>query len=277
MYNRKRDFILIFIVFILLQACKKNNNSNIAPPPNDLVETSPPYQKPITVFINQYIGGYYQALPFHYDVTTKKYPLLIFLHGGGQTGDGDKNLPLVLNDGVAKEIQELKFPANFNVDGNNFSFVVLSPQFRDYPPDSMVYSFIQFALRNYRIDSSRIYLSGLSMGGILTTNLAGEHTSLFAAVAPLSGETYDNTKELSAANIAHGLLPLWAFHNSDDPSVPVSVATNFIGLINNYNPGIAPKLTIFQASGHDAWTKALDPGYKENNMNLYEWMLQYKR
>jgi predicted esterase len=277
MINLIKNVIAIASLFFLISSCKKNNAVMTAPPPNDLVETSLPYQKPYTVNINQYIGGYDEALPFHYSVTTKKYPLLIFLHGGGQIGDGDKDLPLVLNDGIAKEINEQKFPANFNVNGNNFSFIVLSPQVRAYPPDSMVLSFVNYALKNYRVDSSRIYLSGLSMGGVLTTEMAGLYTSMFAAVVPIAGESFGTDKDFNAASIAHGNLALWDFHNSDDPTIPSYVATDFINLVNSYNPPVVPKLTVFKAYGHDAWTEALDPLYKENNMNVYEWMLHYKR
>ena len=277
MLNLIKNFTVFMVLVIIVASCKKNVALADTLPDNVMVETKPPFQKPYTTNINRYVGGYYEALPNHYAVTTKRYPLLIFFHGGGQVGDGGADLPLVLNDGVAKEINELKFPANFLVNGNNFSFIVLSPQFRATPPDSMVYSFVDYALKKYRIDSSRIYLSGLSMGGVLTTNQAGQHTSLYAAVAPLAGESFGSDKDYNAANIAHGNLALWDFHNSDDPSIPTYVATDFINLVNSYKPGIFPKITIFQASGHDAWSEALDPAYKENNMNLYEWMLHYKR
>ncbi|MEO5594471.1 MAG: PHB depolymerase family esterase [Chitinophagaceae bacterium] len=277
MFTTIKTFFAAVMLLIVMDGCKKNDTVPAAPPGNDIIETSPPYQKPYTIDINRYIGGYYEALPNHYQVTTKKYPLLIFLHGGGQTGDGDKDLPLVLNDGVAKEINERKFPANFTVKGDNFSFIVLSPQFRGLPPDSMVLSFINYALKNYRVDSSRIYLSGLSMGGVLTTEMAGLYTSLFAAVAPIAGESFGTDRDFNAENIAHGNLPLWVFHNSDDPTISSSAAKDFISLVNSYIPLTIPKLTIFQAAGHDAWSQALDPRYKENNMNLYEWMLQYKR
>ncbi|MEO6316370.1 MAG: PHB depolymerase family esterase [Chitinophagaceae bacterium] len=270
-------FAALLLLLATVSSCKKNDVVPVAPPNNDLVETVPPYQKAFTININQYIGGFYEALPNHYQVTTKNYPLLIFLHGGGQTGDGDKELPLVLNDGVAKTINDRKFPANFSVDGKNFSFIVLSPQFRGYPPDSMVLSFINYAIKNYRVDPSRIYLAGLSMGGVLTTEMAGVYTSLFAAVAPISGESFGSDKTSNAAGIATGKLPLWAFHNTDDPTINASAATDFIDLINSFHPLVAPRLTLFKAFGHDAWTNALDPLYKENNMNLYEWMLHYKR
>ncbi|MFT3936569.1 MAG: PHB depolymerase family esterase [Chitinophagaceae bacterium] len=272
----KNIALLVFIV-VASFSCKKDDSIPVAPPNNDIVETTPPYQKPYTVNINDYVGGYYEALPNHYQVTTKKYPLLIFLHGGGQVGDGDKDLPLVLNDGVAKEINAKKFPANFVVNGNNFAFIVLSPQFRGYPPDSMVKSFVDYALSKYRVDSSRIYISGLSMGGVLTTEMAGLYTSLFAAAVPIAGESFGDDKEINARNIAKGGLALWVFHNQDDPTISSSAATYFVSLVNGDNPLITPRLTIFPQFGHDAWTQALDPTYKENNMNVYEWMLTYKR
>ncbi len=266
------------LLLVLLSACKKDNSSApVAPPNNDIIETTPPFQRPVTKYINQYVGGFYEALPNHYQVTTKKYPLLVFLHGGGQVGDGNKDLPLVLNDGIAKEINDRKFPANFLVKGSNYSFIVLSPQFVANPPDSMVLSFINYALANYRVDESRIYLTGLSMGGVLTTQTAGSYPSLFAAVVPVSGESFGTERDINAAKIAKGGLALWAFHNYDDPTISSTVATEFVNAINILQPLIPAKLTIFQAFGHDAWTQALSATYKENNMNVYEWMLQYKR
>ena len=82
------------------------------------------------------------------------------------------------------------------------------------------------------------------MGGILTTEMAGLYTSLFAAAAPIAGESFGNNRDISAANIAHGNLPLWVFHNADDPSVPSIDATNFINLVNSYNPGIKTQADI---------------------------------
>jgi predicted peptidase len=277
MFSRIPVSASLLCLVILVQSCTKHNDTPAAPPPNDLVETTPPFQKGHTIFINNYISGYYDALPAHYSVTTKKYPVIIYLHGGGQVGDGDKDLPLVLNDGVAKEIAAQKFPANVVVNGENFSFIVLSPQMRATPPDSMVWNFIQFALQHYRIDESRIYISGLSMGGVLTTELGGKYTSKLAAISPMAGESFGDDKTVNAQHIAQGNLPMWDFHNSDDPSIPASTAVDFVNLVNSFSPGTPPRLTIFKAVGHDAWTAALDPNYRENNKNLYEWMLQYKR
>ena len=115
------------------------------------------------------------------------------------------------------------------------------------------------------------------MGGILTTEMGGIYPRTFAAVVPIAGESFEDDRDSNAAHIAQGALPLWDFHNSDDPTIASSIATDFINLINSFQPIIKPRQTIFQAYGHDAWTEALDPTYKENNLNVYEWMLQYSR
>ena len=265
----------LFIVLSMLTACKKD-----AKPTQDdlnaIVEAQPPILKPVTKKVSDAIGGYYVSLPAYYDRTTKRYPLLIFIHGGGQIGNGQIDLPLLLNDGVALLVQDKKFPPNFFVNGKNYSFITLSPQFNRYPTDADVEVFIKFAKQTYRIDTSRIYMSGLSMGGVVTSEMGGEYTSQLAAIVPIAG-VITGSINTPCRNIASGSLPVWVFHNSGDPSVSVSDPKNFISAINTFSPFIVPKLTVFNANTHDAWTEAINPKYKENNMNIYEWMLNFTR
>lgn len=137
-----------------------------------------------------------------------------------------------------------------------------------------VEGFIQYAKKVYRVDTTRIYLSGLSMGGFITTEMAARYPSQLAAIVPISG-VLDNTAVCK--QIAEGSVPVWAFHNKRDPSINISSVENFIAAINQFTPALPPKLTVFDAFGHDAWTEALNPKYKEQGMNVYEWMLQYSR
>lgn len=270
---------LLFLVLcnvLLLTACRKNAKPSQADY-DSIVETQPPILKPVTVKLSDAIGGYYSSLPFYYDKTSKRYPLLVFLHGGGQVGNGQIDLPLLLNDGVAKLVQEKKFPANFAVNGKNFSFITLSPQFSRYPSDADVKLFIDFAKKAFRIDTARIYLSGLSMGGTVSANMGGEYTSELAAIAPIAGVSTGSTMKAICNNIAAGRLPVWVFHNNGDPAFSVSDPINFVAAINTFHPAIAPKLTVFNSNIHDAWTDAINPKYKENGMNMYEWMLHYTR
>ncbi|MEO5685522.1 MAG: PHB depolymerase family esterase [Chitinophagaceae bacterium] len=269
--------IALLLVITVMGSCQKDDRPEPSVTNDSIVETVPPYLRGLTLNINQYIGGYYESIPNHYLVTTKKYPLIIFLHGAGQEGDGGKDLPLLLNDGVVKLIKEQRFPSNFKVNGNDFSFVVLSPQMRAMPTDTMIASFLNFALAHYRIDAQRIYICGLSMGAVVTTQVAGKYTPSFAAGVSVSGATFGPDKATYAAGVAAGGFALWSFHNSGDPVTPASTTTDFVNLVNSKSPLVPARSTIFQSAVHDAWTKAFDPAYKENNMNVYEWMLQYKR
>ena len=244
-------------------------------PYNNVVETKSPVQKGITVNVNANIGGYMEALPALYDSTTKRYPLLLFIHGVGELGNGADQLPNVAGPGTPGLIKNKKFPANFKVGDKNFSFIVITPQFKKWPAVADVNGMITYAIAKYRIDTTRMYVSGLSMGGGVTWDYAGTHPGRIAAIAPICGASGPN--DTKAKNMANAGLAVWAFHNEDDPTVSVDNSKGYVSKINSYSPAIRAKLTLWPTGGHDAWTKATDPTYKENNMNMYEWMLQYSR
>ena len=267
----------VSIAVISFTACKKDNLPKGPVPADDSIEVKPPVQTPVYVKINNVIGGYYQALPALYGITTKSYPLLISIHGGGQTGNGNTQLPYLLNDGVAKMIAQQKFPAHFSVDGKTFSFIVLSPQFTKYPGEEEVQSFIDYAKKKYRIDNARVYLTGLSLGGYVSSDMGAKYTSEIAAMVPMSGVSVAGDLKTKAASIANGKLPAWYFMNTGDTTLSVASLNKFVSLINSNNPAIPPLTTVFQQSGHDSWSKVLDSTYKENGVNIFEWMLHYHR
>lgn len=241
-------------------------------------------QTPRYVSMAPNTNGYYEYLPQGYNPSAgEQYPLLIFLHGLGEQGSGNASaLPAVLRNGPPKLISQGKFPASFTVNGKTFRFIVISPQFAKWPKREEVYQMIGYLKSHYKVDPSRIYLTGLSMGGGVAWEYAGNPNDLsyirqLAALVPVCGASFGAPTR--AHVIAKENLPVWAFHNSDDPTVPVSYTNDYVNGINTYSPTPNPKAkkTIFNASGHDAWTKAYDPNYRENNMNVYEWMLQYSR
>lgn len=265
-------FIYILTLFIIFTGCKKDITSGLSI--NDFIETAPPIQKAVTLEINGSINGFYEALPSRYSKTNKNYPLLVCFHGAGQLGNGGNQLPLVLNDGIAQLIFLEKFPPNFSVQGKNFSFVVLSPQFNKYPSLEEVNEFIQYAKTNYHIDTTRIYLAGLSMGGFITSRMGAADPAQFAAIVPVSGAQNDTAV---CRSIAQGKLPVWAFHNKYDPAINIAGTEEFISMLQGFKPDVSPRLTVFNASKHDAWTAAFNPLYKDEGINVYEWMLQYTR
>jgi dienelactone hydrolase len=264
---------------LLFSACKKENtkgandtnNAN-----NGVAETLPAIQTAVTADVNANIGGFYKALPARYDSTTKKYPLLIFLHGVGELGNGVSNLPSLLNNAVPRLLNQKKFPAQFTVGGKNFSFIVINPQFKAWPTPADVNSMVDYAIQHYRVDSTRIYVSGLSMGGGATWDYAIAYPNRIAAVVPISGASWPS--QAQCGNMAGAHLPVWAFHNDDDGTVSSATTKSTVYFTNTFNPTPAAQMTIWPTGGHDAWTKACNPATKEcNGMNMYEWMLQYTR
>ncbi len=243
---------------------------------NAKIETAPAIQSAVTANVTSKIGGFYKALPARYDSTTKKYPLLIFLHGVGEVGNGTTDLSRLLVNAVPKLLNQKTFPPNFTVNGANFSFIVINPQFKEWPQPADVNAMIDYAVSHYRVDESRIYVSGLSMGGGNAWDYGIAYASRIAALVPICGASWPSKDQLG--NIAKANLPVWGFHNQDDGTVGYNTTVLNIDNVNSFNPAILAKKTIWPTGGHDAWTKATNPATKEcDGKNMYEWMLQYTR
>ena len=224
-------------------------------------------------------NGYYEYLPEGYNSGSQNYPLMIFLHGYGEIGNGSSQLPLVLINGVPKIINDGLFPNSFIVNGQTHRFIVITPQFVDWPTPGDINNIINYLIQHYRINTSRIYLTGISMGGGVTWDYPGvnsEYANRLAAILPVCGASDPNYSK--ARTIASANLPVWATHNDHDPTVPVSNTNGYIAYINEPPAPVPPaKKTIFSSDEHDAWTKTYDPNFRENGLNVYEWILQFQR
>jgi len=196
--------------------------------------------------------NYLLFLPASYSRTKKKWPLILFLHGAGERGD---DLSLVKKHGVPKIVEE--DPA--------FPFIVVSPQ---CPKDEWwsieaLIALLDSLEKKYRIDRTRIYLTGLSMGGFGTWQLAMENPNRFAAIAPICGGGNPHL----AGRIKH--LPIWVFHGAKDEAVPVEEAHQMVDGLRKR--GGKARLTIYPKAGHDSWTKTYE------NKKLYDWFLSHQR
>jgi dienelactone hydrolase len=225
--------------------------------------------------------GYLEYLPQGYDSSSStKFPVIICFHGNSERGLGDSaGLSILLARGLTKYIYQGKFPVSFTVNGQTFKFIVIAPQFSPRPLVSDAENVINYVIAHYRVDLTRIYMTGFSMGGGLTWDYSGTSTinaNRLAAIVPIAGSGTPDTFKCRA--IATANLPVWATHNTGDPTVPVS---NTITYVNGINQAPAPnpfaKMTLFLVNAHNAWDHTYDPTFKENNMNVYEWMLQYQR
>ncbi len=188
----------------------------------------------------------------------KNWPSILFLHGKGERGH---NLKLVKRHGLPALLAQRR----------DFPFFVLAPQCpseRDWSPlmDSLEALLAQ-ACRDYPLDESRLYLTGLSMGGRGAWELACRQPRLFAALATVCARRPALLQEPgSLARLRD--LPAWLFHGALDQVVPLSESQALYEALRPINREV--RLTVYPQAGHDAWTIAYqDP-------ELYTWFLEFQ-
>lgn len=236
-------------------------------------------QTPRTITINNNCNGFYEYLPQGYENGSETYPLMIFLHGLGELGNGSTDLSKVLQNGPPRLINYGQFPVSFTVNSVTHKFIVISPQFRAWPSDDDVAAVIDYSVQKYRVNINRIYLTGLSMGGGAVCGYTAaniDNAKRIAALLSVCGAYRLNTTQTTV--IANANLPFWGTHNSGDGTVDPYNTINNVDNINNTNPPpiIPARKTIFNVAGHDAWTQTYDPNFRENGLNVYEWMLTFQ-
>lgn len=248
------------------------------------------------VGINPNCNGYVEYLPYGYSDpgNTKRYPLLIFLKGNGSTGDGSYvGLDALFGPSSfpPDQVQNGTWVDAFTVNGETHRFILISPQFVQpyevrYPTVDEVNSVLNYMIARYRVDTSRIYLTGNSAGGgpvwdyvaLDTTNTTG-YANRIAAIVPFCGVSWPT--QARANVIKNASVAVWAFHNQFDDGVPAYLTQNYINYINlSPPPPRQAKATIFPDPGHNCWYDAYNRLYRPiglNEMNIYEWMLQFSR
>lgn len=240
---------------------------------------------PRYVSMAPYTGGYYECLPQNYDPQSNVvYPLILFIHGAGDVGNGSaEELPRLLKVGLTRQINIGGFPNSFQVGGQAFRFIIIAPQFLQMPERDKampaIESIFNYVLQHYKVDRHRMYMTGLSKGGGYTLEYAGSNAAAASRLAAIVTAAEASAPSYSIARtIAKANLPVWATHNLGDATIPVAYTTQYIDWINEAPAPVPPaKKTIFPGDGHDSWTQTYNPGFKENGLNIYEWMLQFKR
>ena len=169
-------------------------------------------------------------------------------------------------------------PPEFIVNGVHFSNIYISPQFKVRPSAADVQSVIDYAAKKYRIDPTRIYVTGLSMGGGSTFDYSVVYGQNVAAIVPVCGGTQPTTA--LAQSIASKNLPVWGLYSDADQVVPVQWGKDWISWITTANAANAVnvKLTVWSGLSHNStWGKAFNPLTVVDGYNIYQWMLRYKR
>jgi len=199
---------------------------------------------------------YRQLFP-DYD-TLRKYPLVIFLHGSGERGnDNEAQLKWGVQNFASDEQMKLhpaiviapQCPAGkgwSSFSNTNKGSMTLQPAASK--PMELVIALVQKIIKTFPIDTNRIYITGLSMGGFGTFDAIERYPDMFAAAVPVCGGG-DVSK---AATIAH--IPLWIFHGSEDPTVSPSYSIDMAEAL--MKAGAHPGLTLYPETGHFSWIAA---------------------
>lgn len=233
--------LLCLLLIVVVQACASQSSPQ-------LIDAQ---QETVTVENLDY----YLYYPEDYESESeKKFPLLLFLHGGGESGD---TLVAVKRNGPPKLI----------VEGKKFPFLILAPQNphrRMWWNTRALVQLLDTIVENNRVDENRLYLTGLSRGGGAAWELAVQYPKKFAALAVVCG--------MAPAPYASWIdkkTAIWVFHGEKDESIPITESEEMVASLKSM--GYNVRFTKYQNVGHNAWVKAY------NTEELYEWFMEQSR
>ena len=193
---------------------------------------------------------YLLYLPKDYTAQKTSYPLVIYLHGGSQRG---------------KDLSKLKiYGLPYLVEkGRDFNFIIASPQCPDgkfWSTDNWFDTLYNELKTKYRIDTKRVYLTGISMGGYGAWQTAIAYPDKFAAIVPLCGGCDDSTQ---VCRIRH--VPVWTFHGTADDVISISETERLVKRLEQCDGRV--KFTRLEKEGH-----AIQ--YLYEDQTIYDWLLK---
>jgi predicted peptidase len=228
-----------------------------------------------------YEYGFYLYLPGGMKDTSAKaatkYPMVVYLHGDGSNDNNP--LAAVLNEGVPYTIANKKWHPPFPM-------IAVAPQ--NHQPvgtswdPKKVHGFIQYLSKTYAVDSSRIYLTGMSQGGGGTFNYLATLKSdgLVAAAVPVAGWTSPNAAKTFT-------IPVWTFHGSDDKTLSAAKVVEAMAAFKTARPDLDSRVTLFPGLDHEfkEWFYTyvfgehgpVDTAHQAFNEDIYSWMLRYRK
>jgi predicted peptidase len=217
------------------------------------------------------ILAYRLLKPIDYDPGTK-YPLVVFLHGAGERGDDNVSQLKHAAKDFANEERRRMYPAyvlmpqcpkdrrwcevDWKLNAHNF------PE-NPSEPLRLVKELIDVMLESAGVDETRVYITGLSMGGFGTWDAIARYDNLFAAAAPICGGADLKTAEKLSR------FPIWTFHGDKDQSVNVSRTREMVAALKALGSTI--QYTEYPGVPHDSWTET----YK--NPELYAWLFAQQK
>ena len=236
-------------------------------------------------------------LPPGYQSGSGKYPLLVFLHGSGEAGKDPAQICNTASaGGPSYLIEHGGWPASFRnpADGRSYAFIVVSPQSDNGWSSSgdETDHMVRYLVAQYRVDTSRIYLTGISAGGggvveyvahlnNKEDNPAGDNDHIrrwkAAAIVLMSAAT--NIPQLSWANImVRDSVKVWGYGDPNKDTYGEFTMKD----VDNVN-AIKPGWGVFTpgTQGHGGWAGIYNPVFRQTingvSMNIYEWLLTNTR
>lgn len=225
-----------------------------------------------TVIVEGTTYEYQVYVPRDYDAR-RDWPAILFLHGAGERGD----------DGLKQT--DVGLGRAIRLNPNRWPAIAIFPQapagqaWRDGPADSAMAA-LDRTLAEFSIDESRVYLTGLSMGGNGTWNLGYQYPDRFAALVAVCGfvsstgrfgsivpESVADPHAAVAERIAG--LPVWIFHGGADTVVPVVESRKMAEALQL--AGADVQYTEFEGVNHNSWDRA----YALES--LPQWLFQQRR
>jgi predicted peptidase len=210
--------------------------------------------KQARVRMSETINYYLYYPPGYAQQAEKEFPLLLFLHGGGDAG------------GTLEMLRE-SGPPRLLAEGNDFPFLILAPQ-NPYKKQwwnvRAVMELLGQVNSENRVDRKRLYLTGLSRGGSACWELATQYPDTFAAMAVVCG--------MAPVPYAHWIdreMGIRVFHGTEDEVIPFSESEEMVARLRSL--GYEVTFTAYEGVGHNAWERA----YLEDG--LYDWFLQFSR
>lgn len=194
----------------------------------------------------------------YYTDTLKNWPLIIYLHGGSARGTDTIKL---YTYGIPDQIWR----------GREFPFVIVAPQcpvHHRWSTDNWFENFYEDIITKYRVDTNRVYLTGLSLGGAGTWYLAIKYPEIFAAIAPVNGFTsHIEYLDKNVENLVD--MPIWAFHGKKDNVVQFEETERVIRRLDGKNQHM--KFTLNPDAGHGIFWQIYP------DKELYDWFLIYDK
>ena len=221
---------------------------------------------------------YRLLLPANYDAS-KKYPLVLFLHGAGERGnDNEKQLihgsKLFLSDeSRTKHPAIVVFPqcpsgsywssVSFKSDSAGKRLFIFSADSEPSAAMKMVQELLHQLIQKFPVEKKQVYVMGLSMGGMGTFEIVRRNPGLFAAAIPICGGGAPSTAEKLKST------SWWVFHGAQDFTVPIKYSEEMVKALENVKARV--NFTVYPDAGHNSW----DPAFAEPE--YLNWLFSHRR